>query len=274
MISFLRRCKQSLQIVLVVCIQIVQVLDLISVGLLFTLACFRLLFDDILNLFLQALDILIVLLACRFKICNVLAHFILTLLCHERLAHSISNRTFVKSLIGLDGHLNFIADSNKQEAALCTVDSDLTDQFVEALGEELLTEWADSGFTGLASLNRGVQVILQVDHVDLSGGLGRNVTDPEGAGFSVLARRQNRVQIVLVPLLLVLSCLFHLISWRSLLFLGLLVGDRSRNENRVIVSDERVGWLLRHSFNFNYYFKNVFIIFSLNINLLDRLNLD
>ena len=68
MISFLRSCKHRLQIILVVRIQIVQVLNLISVSFLFTLAGFRLLFDDIFNLFLQALDVLIVLLACRFKI--------------------------------------------------------------------------------------------------------------------------------------------------------------------------------------------------------------
>ena len=147
------------------------------------------------------------------------------MLCHECLAHSVSNRTFVKCLVGLDGHLNFIADSDKQEAALRTVDCDLTNQFVEALGEELLTERADSSFAGLTSLDCGVELILQVDHVDLCGGLRRNVTDPERAGFSVLARRQDRVQVVLIPLFLVLSCLFHLISWRSLLFLGLLIGD-------------------------------------------------
>ena len=80
----------------------------------------------------------------------------------------------------------------------------------------------------------------------MGGGLGRDVTHPQGTAFGVLAGRQDRVQVVLVSLLLVFAGLLHLIHGRLLLALGFLVGDAGGDEHGVVVADKRIGRLLGH----------------------------
>ena len=106
--------------------------------------------------------------------------------------------------------------------------------------------WADAGLTSLASLNGSIKMVLKVDNVYLGGGLGRNVTDPEITRLMVLTRRQDRVQVVLITLLLVLTSLLHGISWSLFLAPSLSIGDRCGDKDGVVVSDERVGRCLGH----------------------------
>ena len=106
--------------------------------------------------------------------------------------------------------------------------------------------WADASLTSLTSLNGSIKMVLKVDNVNLCGGLGRNVTDPEIAAFLILTRRQDRVQVVLITLLLVLACLLHSISRSLLLASSLGIGDRCGDKDGVVVSDERVGRCLGH----------------------------
>ena len=60
-------------------------------------------------------------------------HLSLLLLSLERLPYSISHGTFIKGLVGLDGHLNFVLNSDKEEASLRTVDCDLPNHFIKGL---------------------------------------------------------------------------------------------------------------------------------------------
>ena len=156
---------------------------------LLTLASLSILSDNFLDLIVQLLDVVVVVTAGGLKISNALLHLVLALLSHKGLAHSVSDRALVKSLISLDGHLDFVTDTHEEEASLSAVDGDLTDQFIEALGEELLTVWADSGLSGLTALDSSIELILKIDNVDLSGGLGRDVTHPEGTALRELSRR-------------------------------------------------------------------------------------
>ena len=71
----------------------------------------------------------------------------------------------------MNGHLDFVTDTHEQETTLSTVDGDLSDKLIEALGEEFLTEGADASLARLASLDRGVQLVLKIDDIDLGGGL-------------------------------------------------------------------------------------------------------
>lgn len=167
-----RRGQQLLQFLLVIFVKIVEIVDLIVVGLLFALGKLCVFADDLLDLLLECLDVLVVLFACSLEIADVLLHLIFSLLSHKSLAHSISDRTLVKRLIGLNCHLNLITNTHQKEAALCTVDSDLADKLIKTLGEEFLTEWADTGLTGLSALELLVEPVLQIDHINLSGGLG------------------------------------------------------------------------------------------------------
>ena len=106
--------------------------------------------------------------------------------------------------------------------------------------------WADSGLTSLASLNGSIKMVLKVDNVNLGGGLRRNVTDPEIAGLVILTRRQDRVQVVLITLLLVLTSLLHRVSGSLLFAPSLSISDRCGDKDWVVVSDERVGRCLGH----------------------------
>ena len=79
----------------------------------------------------------------------------------------------------MDGHLDLISDTDEEEASLSAVDSDLADELIEALSEQLFTEGANSSFSCLASLQGGIKIVLQIDNVNLSGGLWRYVTHPQ-----------------------------------------------------------------------------------------------
>ena len=174
----------------------------------------------------------------RFKVRDVLAHFVLALLGHECFTHTISDGALVKSLIGLDGHFDLITDTDEEETSLSTVDGDLSDKFIEALSEKLLTEGANTSFTRLCSLDGSIELILQIDNVHLGGRLRRDVTHPEGATFSVLSRRQDRVQVVLISLLFILASLFHLVRGCCLLSLLLLVSNARGDKDWVVVAHE------------------------------------
>jgi hypothetical protein len=62
----------------------------------------------------------------------------------QLLAHGESHRGLVQGLIGRDGHLNLITDSQQEKAALGLVEGNLADDLIEALGEELLTNGANA----------------------------------------------------------------------------------------------------------------------------------
>ena len=87
----MRGCEEGLELILVVKVKVIEVFNLIFVGLLFTLTRLRILLDDFFNLLLQALDILIVLFAGSLEIRDVLGHLVLALLSHQGLAHTVGN---------------------------------------------------------------------------------------------------------------------------------------------------------------------------------------
>ena len=150
-------------------------------SLLFALSQLSVLTHDLLDLLLQRLDVLVVLLAGGLIITDVLLHLALALLSHESLAHAIGDRALIESLVGLNGHLDLISHTHEQETALSAVNGDLTDELIEALGEELFAEGADTRLASLSTLKLLIEPILQIDYIDLSGGLGRNVTHPEAS---------------------------------------------------------------------------------------------
>ena len=236
--SLLRGREKCLQLLFVVMVEVVKILNLVFVGLLFPLSRLLILPDDLFDLLLEVRDVLVVLPARRFQVSDVLGHLVLALLGHEGLAHAVGDRALVQGLVGRDSHLDFITDAHQEEASLSTVDDNLTDELVKALGEELLTMGADAGLSGLASLDGSIKVVLEVDDIDLGGGLGRNVTDPEIASLVILTRWQDRVQVVLIALLLVFASLLHRVGRSFLLALGLGIGDGSGDKDGIVVSDK------------------------------------
>jgi len=219
----------------------------------FLLSLLGILSYDGLDFLLVRPEVLVSVTTPGFQLRNVWRDRILLLFGHQGLAHTISNWALVQCLVRLDGHFDLISHSDQQEAPLSTVDRNLSDQLIEALGEKLLTEGADAGFAGLTVLNLSIKLLLQVENVDGCGGLGRNVTHEQTTALGVLPGWQDRVQVVLITLLLVLSRLIHLTEWCLLLAFCLFVSDWSRDELRVVILHERVVRLLGHITFFKYY---------------------
>ena len=148
-------------------------------GLLFSEAVLLIALYDVVNVLFEVLDVVGMLIASILQMLDISVHFVFSLLCHECLSHSVGDGTFIEGLVSLDGHFNLISDSDKEESSLGTLNSDLTDQFVEALSEEFFTDGADPGFSRLSALEQLVQFVLQIDNVDLGSRGWRYVTDPQ-----------------------------------------------------------------------------------------------
>ena len=191
--SLLRSGQQFFQLLLVVFVEVVQIVNLVIVSLLLALGQLSIFAHDLFDLLLQRLDVLVVFLARALQITDVRLHLALALLSHQCLAHAIGYRALIESLVGLDGHLDLITHSHQQETTLSAVNGNLADELIEALREELFAERADACLASLRALKLLIEVILQVDHIDLSGGLWRNVTHPEASTFSEFSWRQDRV---------------------------------------------------------------------------------
>lgn len=96
-------------------------------------------------------------------------HLLLLLFRLQCLPHSISNRRFIKCLVGLNCltkrakyHSNLVSDSNQEESSFGAVNGNLSDQLIEALRVELLSNGTDSCLSGLSLLQSLVQLLLEV----------------------------------------------------------------------------------------------------------------
>jgi hypothetical protein len=193
-----RGLEKGLKLLLEISVNFVQVCNVVLMSLLFTETLFLVTANHIFNFLLQSLVFRVKLLTCILILSDGCLHLVLATLSHEGFAHAVGNRGLVKSLVGLNGHTNFIADTHEEESALSTVNGDLANKFIEALGEKFFAGGVNSGLTGLSALKLLVKLILEVHNVNLVGRSRRDITDPELAILSVFAGRQDRVKVIFV----------------------------------------------------------------------------
>ena len=119
-------------------------------GLLFTLQLSSESVDDLILFFSKFSCLLGKLFTAVLKFLNAALHFVFLLLSHQGFAHTVSDGALVKSLVSLNSHADFISNTDQQESTLSAVNSDLTDQLIEALGVQLFTDRADTSLSGLS----------------------------------------------------------------------------------------------------------------------------
>ena len=109
----------------------------------------------------------------------------------ESFAHAIGYGAFIEGLVGLNGHFDFIAHAHQEEASLCTIYRRLSNQLVERLRIQLLSNRANSRLPSLPLLQFLVQFFLQDYHIE-SGCWDRgDILDPELATVLVFPRWQD-----------------------------------------------------------------------------------
>ena len=112
------------------------------------------------------------------KLGDVRLHFIFLLLGHQSFSHAVSDGWFIEGLVSLNCHFYLVTDSNQEESSLGTVNCDLSNELIKALGVKFLSDWADSCLSSLSRLKFLIKVVLKVDHIH-SGCWGwRNITHP------------------------------------------------------------------------------------------------
>lgn len=197
--------------------------------------------DDVDDLLVQAGYLVLKLVIGLSQLGDIGLHFVLLLLRHQCFPHAVGDGGLIECLVGLNCHFDLVTDSNQKEAPLGTVNCDLSNKLVEALGVQLLTDWADTSLSRLSRLKFLVEIVLEVDHIHSGGWSWRNITHPQLTTLGILPWWQDRVQVVLV------SCGSRLLqgcegSLGAFLTLCSLLGVQgSRHQDSGIVLNETLG---------------------------------
>ena len=93
-------------------------------------------------LFLQLLTLFLKISFLFFQFCNIRLKLRGTLLRLKLLSHGKSQRAFVKCFICRNGHVKFVSDSHQKHSSFRAFDGHLTDDLIEALLVEFLSDGA------------------------------------------------------------------------------------------------------------------------------------
>jgi len=171
--------------------------ELFLVGLLALFLFQLLLFEQLQNLVLQAVYVVLILVADLLESADLVPLLGLRLLSLHGLAHTVGDGGLVERLVRQDRHFNFVAHAHQKEAALSAVDGHLPDNLVETLCVQVFPNRANARLTGLALLQLLVELLLEDAHVQSRRRDRANILEPELAVLFILVRGQNRVQVVL-----------------------------------------------------------------------------
>lgn len=164
--------EQLLELTLIISNDHSQLRDFFVVRVRLGLALVHVCRGDLDDLLIQTGRLIFKVFAVLAQLCDILMHLCLVLLGGQSFPCSVGDAGLVETLISLDVHAHFIANTNEQEAALSAFDGDLTDELVEALRVKFLTNGADTAEASRSLLEGLLKVVLQVDNVLVRRGLG------------------------------------------------------------------------------------------------------
>lgn len=103
------------------------------------------------------------------------------------------NLPLVEGLIGGDGHLNLVADTEEENATLGLTESDLADDFIEALAEQFFADGANSALTGLTFHQFLIESLTETSNIDSGSLLMADVFDEVFAVLNPLTRGKDGI---------------------------------------------------------------------------------
>lgn len=121
----------------------------------------------------------------------------LAVLSLQLLPHGESDRALVQGLVSGDGHLDLIADSQEEEAALGLVQGHLSNDLVEALREELLAHRADATLAGLTLHKLLIELLTEACDINTGRLLVGHVGDVMLSILYPLLRWEDGIQDIL-----------------------------------------------------------------------------
>lgn len=186
---------------------VVEELDLIGSLLLLTFTSLIVSLGDGFDLALKLNHFVRLLLLFGLKLLDFLLKVGLTVLGLQLFAHGKCHRTLVESLVGGNSHFDFITDTEEEKSALWQIQSDLTDDLIETLGEELLTDWANTTLTSLSLHKFLVEHLSKSGYINSGSWLMTNILNVMLSLFNPFSSWQNGIQDVLL--------LWLVLKWRQ-----------------------------------------------------------
>lgn len=148
---------------------------------------------DGVDLRIELNDLVCLALAAFLVFLNPVVQVSLALLSLNLLAHSKNCTRLVEGLIGRDGHLDLVPDSEEEKASFGLTQTHLTDNLIKALREELFSYRADAALASLPLHQLLIELLSQTGHVDSGRLLVAHVLYVVLAVFDPFSRGQNRV---------------------------------------------------------------------------------
>ena len=127
------------------------------------------------------------------QLCNGVLKIGFSMFSLQLFSHSKSNWALIKCLICLYGHSDFISYSQQQKTSFWFSKSNLSNNFIETLGEKFFSYWTDSTFSGLSLHKFLIEHFSKSGYINSGSCLMANILDVMFTSFSPFSWRKDCV---------------------------------------------------------------------------------